>query len=61
MAQLLRELSALPEGLSSVPSNHMMTYHVLSWDLMPSSGMQVHIQTEHHLHKINLKKKKPRV
>jgi hypothetical protein len=35
MAQRLRALSALPEVLSSIPSNHM----VLKWDLMPSSGV----------------------
>ena len=48
IAQLLRELSALPEVLSSIPSNHMTAYNHLPWDLMmPSSGMQVYIQIEH--------------
>jgi hypothetical protein len=39
MAQRLRALAALPEVLSSVPSNHMMTHNYLQWDLMPSSGV----------------------
>jgi hypothetical protein len=39
MAQQLRALTALPEILSSIPSNHMMAHNYLSWDLMPSSGV----------------------
>ena len=32
-------LTALPEVLSSVPSNHMVTHNHLKWDLMLSSGV----------------------
>jgi hypothetical protein len=39
MAQQLRALTVLPEVLSSIPSNHMMAYNHLQWDLMPSSGV----------------------
>ena len=39
MAQSLRTLTALPEVLSSIPSNHMVIHDHLSWDLMPSSGV----------------------
>jgi hypothetical protein len=39
MAQWLRLLTALSEVLSSIPSNHMMAYNHLNWDLMPSSGV----------------------
>jgi hypothetical protein len=39
MAQRLRALTALPEGLSSIPSNHMVAHNHLQWDLMPSSGV----------------------
>jgi hypothetical protein len=39
MAQWLRAVAALPEVLSSVPSNHMVAHHHLYWDLMPSSGV----------------------
>jgi len=38
-AQWLRALSTLPEVLSSIPSNHMVTHNHLLWDLMPSSGV----------------------
>jgi hypothetical protein len=38
MAQQLRALTALPEVLSSIPSNHMVAHNYLSWDLMSSSG-----------------------
>jgi len=37
MAQWLRALTALPEVLSSNPSNHMVAHN--QWDLMPSSGV----------------------
>jgi hypothetical protein len=30
---------ALPEVLSSIPSNHMMAHNHLLWNLMPSSGV----------------------
>jgi hypothetical protein len=39
MAQWLRALTALPEILSSIPSNHMVAHNHLQWDLMPSSGV----------------------
>jgi hypothetical protein len=37
MAQQFRALTALPEVLSSIPSNHMVAHNHLQWDLMPSS------------------------
>jgi hypothetical protein len=39
MAQQLRELTALPEVLSSIPSNHMVAHNHLEWDPMPSFGV----------------------
>jgi hypothetical protein len=39
MAQQLRALTALPEVLSSIPSNHMVAHNPLQWGLMPSSGV----------------------
>ena len=39
MAQWLRALTALPEFLSSIPSNHMVAHNHLQWNLMPSSGV----------------------
>jgi hypothetical protein len=39
MAQRLRALSALPEVLSSIPSNHMVAHNHLQWYVMPSSGV----------------------
>ena len=39
MAQWLRALTALPEVLSSIPSNHMVAHNHLQWALMPSSGV----------------------
>ena len=39
MAQRLRALTALPEVLSSIPSNHMVAHNHLQWDLMASSGV----------------------
>ena len=39
MAQRLRALTALPEVLSSIPSNHMEAHNHLKWDLMSSSGV----------------------
>ena len=38
-AQRLRALTALPEVMSSIPGNHMVTHNHLYWDLMPSSGV----------------------
>ena len=39
MEQQLRALTALPEVLSSIHSNHMVAHNHLSWDLMPSTGV----------------------
>ena len=39
MAHWLRALTALPEVLSLIPSNHMVAHNHLKWDLMPSSSM----------------------
>ena len=39
MAQHLRALTALPEALSSIPSNHVVAHNHLSWDLTPPSGV----------------------
>jgi hypothetical protein len=39
MAQQLRALTALPEVLSSIPRNHLVTHNHLYWDPMTSSGM----------------------
>jgi hypothetical protein len=39
MAQWLGALTAFPEVMSSVPSNHMVAHDHLKWDLMPSSGV----------------------
>jgi hypothetical protein len=33
----VRALTALPEVLSSIPSNHMVAHNHLQWDLMPAS------------------------
>ena len=35
MAQRLRALAALPEVLSSIPSNHIVAHNHLQWGLMP--------------------------
>jgi hypothetical protein len=40
MAQRLRALTALPEVLNSIPSDHMVAHNHLKWDLM-SSGVSV--------------------
>ena len=50
MAQSLRALAALPEAVSSVPGNHKVAHNHLLGDLMPSSGVQAHIQEEHCIH-----------
>ena len=47
MAQPLRELSAVPEVLSSISSNFMVAHNHLYWDPIPSSGMQMYMQIEH--------------
>jgi hypothetical protein len=39
MAQHLKALAALPEVLSSNPSNHMVAHNHLQWDPVPSPGM----------------------
>jgi|UPI0000F4D1DB hypothetical protein len=39
MAQWLRSLTALPEVLSSIPSNHMMAHNRQKRDQMSSSGV----------------------
>jgi hypothetical protein len=39
MAQWLRAVTALPEALSSIPSNHMMAHNHLQWDLIPTSSV----------------------
>jgi hypothetical protein len=39
MAQWLRAITALPEVLSSVPSNYIVAHNHLQWDPMPSSGV----------------------
>jgi hypothetical protein len=41
MAEQLRVLAALPEFMSSIPSNHMVSHNYLWWDLMSSSGTKV--------------------
>jgi hypothetical protein len=38
MAPCLRALTALPEVLSSIPSNHMVAHSHPQCNLMPSSG-----------------------
>jgi hypothetical protein len=42
MAQQLRTLTALPEVLSSIPSNHMVAHNHMQCDLRPSSGVSEH-------------------
>jgi hypothetical protein len=39
IAQWLRAQTALPQVLNSNPSNHMVAYNHLLWDMMPSSGV----------------------
>ena len=39
MAQWLKALTALPEVLSLIPSNHMVAHNHLQWYPMPSSGI----------------------
>jgi hypothetical protein len=47
MAQWIRALTALPEVMSSIPSNHMVVHNHLKWDLLPSQSMQVYMQIEY--------------
>ena len=47
MAQRLGVLAALPEILSSVPSNHMVAHNHLKCDLMPSCHMQMYMEIDH--------------
>jgi hypothetical protein len=47
MVQWLKALAAPPEVLSSIPSNYMVAYNPLQWDLIPSSGLQMYEQIEH--------------
>jgi hypothetical protein len=39
MAQWLRALTAFPEVLSPIPSNHMVAHNHLQWDLISSFGV----------------------
>jgi hypothetical protein len=57
MAHQLRALTALPEVLSSIPSNHMVAHNHLFWDPMPSSGVS---EDSTHIYKINKSLKKRR-
>ena len=59
MAQWLRALTALPEVLNSISSNHMVAYNHLYWDSMFSSG--VHEDSNSVLiHKTKQNKTKPK-
>jgi hypothetical protein len=56
MAQWPRALTALPEVMSSIPSNHMVAHRR---DVMPSSGSQLYVQqSTYALNKYNLKKRR---
>jgi len=50
MAHRLRAVAALPEVLSSIPSNHMVAHNHLECDLVPSSGLQTYMQAENCIH-----------
>ena len=52
MAQQLRALTALPEVLSSNPSNHVVAHNHLYQDLMLSSGVSEDSNSV-LMHKIN--------
>jgi hypothetical protein len=52
MAQWVRALTALPEVLSSIPSNHMVAHNHLQWDLAPSSDVSEDSYSI-FIHKIN--------
>ena len=47
MAQRLSALAVLTEVLSSIPSTHIVAHNHLKWDLMPSSGIKLSMQTVH--------------
>jgi hypothetical protein len=54
MAQWVRALTALPEVLSSIPSNHTVAPNHLQWDLTPSSGVhEDNVLIYAHIHEIN--------
>ena len=58
MAQWLRALTALPEVLSSIPSNCMVAHSHLQWGPMPPSGESEDSDSVRILKKnLNLKKK----
>jgi hypothetical protein len=57
MAQRLRALTALPEVLSSSPSNRMVAHNHLDWDPMASSGVHTEHCTQNR--QINLPPKTP--
>jgi hypothetical protein len=50
MAQRIRALAALPKVLSLSPSNHMVAYNHLYFNLVPSSGLQAYMQAEWCIH-----------
>ena len=58
MAQRLRALTALPEVLNSIPSNHLVIYYHLPWDLMPSLFWHAGIHTDKTFIYINKSYKK---
>jgi hypothetical protein len=61
MAQWLRALTALPEVLSSISSNHTVAHNHVSWDLMPPSGVsEDSYSVLIYIKLINLKKKRRR-
>jgi hypothetical protein len=47
MAQQLRALAALPEVSSSNISTDLVAHNYLKWDLMPSLGKQMYMQTKY--------------
>jgi hypothetical protein len=60
VAQQLRALTALPEVLSSIPSNHMVAHNHLQRIWMPFAGVSedsYQLQRT-HIHKINKSFKK---
>jgi hypothetical protein len=46
MVQWLSILTALPDILSSIPSNHVVARNHWQWDLMPSSGISEESNSE---------------
>ena len=51
MTQELRALAALPEVLSLIPSNHMVSHNHPYRDLVPLFGLQIYVQAECYIHK----------